>query len=192
MGQWGDSPALPHDKSNITESEETPMPSYTSEAVILADTEEIATAAASMVGSCRQTGLDLGGYRGLIGCALTLGMQPARHGPAWRTDTAFINAVVDLEDEMRRKLFRIRSKKAQLNALLETIPDIEENAHILADIYAALEILEPAEQRIGYAVGRLIAVPGELGDTYAAAYQLVRSGRKLPYDGRFITGSATA
>lgn len=166
--------------------------SYTSEAAVLADTEEIAGTAASMVGSCRQTGLDLGGYRGLVGCALILGMQPAHHGLAWRTDTAFMTAIVDLEDEMRNKLFRIRSKKAQLIALLETIPDIEENARVLADIYAALEILEAAEQRIGYAVGRLIVVPDELGETYAAAYSLVRSGRKLPHDGRWITGGIPA
>ncbi|WP_182875637.1 hypothetical protein [Microbispora sp. H10670] len=167
------------------------MATYLGQAVELADTEEIAAAAAGMVGSCRATGLDVSGYRGLMGCALTLGMQPAHHGEAWRTDRALVNAVVDLEDDMRHRLFRIRSYRDQLDALLETIPDTEENTHVIADIMAALEILASAEQRLGYAAGRLARVPGELGETYAAVYTLIRQGRALPYDGRWITGQTS-
>lgn len=168
------------------------MGTYTAKAVDLADTEELAATAASMVGSCRATGLDIGGYRGLMGCALILGLQPAHHGQPWPTDRALVNAVIDLEDEMRRRLFLIRSFRAQLLAYLEMIPDTEENAHVIADILAALEILEAAERQIGYAAGRLARVPGELGETYTAAYDLIRQGRALPYDGRWITGGTPA
>ncbi|MFC7382214.1 hypothetical protein [Sphaerisporangium rhizosphaerae] len=38
----------------------------------------------------------------------------------------------------------------------------------------------------------LIAVPGELGETYAAAYALIARGRTLPHEGRWVTGARTS
>ena len=48
--------------------------------------------------------------------------------------------------------------------------------------------MEALIQRLRIALARLRAVPADLGDTYEAAYRLVRAGGHLPYEGRWITG----
>jgi hypothetical protein len=38
---------------------------------------------------------------------------------------------------------------------------------------------------------RIRAVPEDLGERYVAAYNTIRRGHVLPYDGRFITGQGS-
>ncbi|MGJ6962540.1 hypothetical protein ACSDR0_11585 [Streptosporangium sp. G11] len=164
--------------------------SILSTAIALADTSELAHTATVMVGRCGSTGLVPASYRGVIAAAVTLGMTGPPRAVAWCNDIEFVNALVDLETELS---IRLREANAMIRTLwgrLEEIPATEENADLIATICAALEILTPAASRIEYAMGRLMAAPNELGETYAAAYNLVRSGRRLPRNGRWITGDA--
>ncbi len=164
--------------------------SYLSDAITLADTTELAIDAADMVGRCQATGLVAAGYRGLIAASLTLGAQPARRGAAWRTDTDFVNAVVDLETALYYRLHQVRAMIAQLSALLAELESRDEEHRdkaLIAQVEAAIQILEAARKRLEYAAGRTLSVPDELGETYAAAYSLVRSGRNLPFNGRWVT-----
>jgi hypothetical protein len=165
-----------------------------STAVSLADTSELAAAAATMIGRCRGTGIVVASYRGLIAAAVTLGMPPALRGRAWSTDTAFVTALVDLECDLFGRLSQVNSMIANLQAeivrlegLYDGTPETEIYLRHIALLQAALEVLVPAQGRLNYALGRVMAVPDELGETYAAAYAHVRSGRLLPFNGRWIT-----
>jgi hypothetical protein len=57
---------------------------------------------------------------------------------------------------------------------------------------AAIEVLEPLTARLRHALGRLRAVPSDLGETYESVYSLIRRGGAMPRRGRWITGQETA
>ncbi|MEU8364920.1 hypothetical protein AB0C27_53795 [Nonomuraea sp. NPDC048882] len=166
-----------------------------STAVSLADTSEIAGTAAAMIGRCQATGIVVASYRGLIAAAVTLGMQPALRGRAWPTDTTFVTALVDLECDLFSRLTQVNAMIDRLVGDIEWLesqytgtPETEIYLRRSAVLRAALDVLIPAQTRLNYALGRVMAVPEELGETYAAACAHVRSGRQLPFNGRWITG----
>jgi hypothetical protein len=58
---------------------------------------------------------------------------------------------------------------------------------------AALEVLAPLPRTLTAALRAVRRLPGDLHDTYAAAYDLVTADpRAMPADGDFITGTAAA
>lgn len=163
-----------------------------SDAINAANLEEEAATAAMIVSRCHSTGLDARSYRCVIGAAVTLGMAPWSRLPRWSGDQEFVNALIDLECDLYGRLQQIVGMIARLNAAYEACPKTKRNADYLAAIETALSILGPARVKVTTALNRIMAAPDELADTYAACYRLVRAGRVLPFDGRFISGEATA
>jgi acyl-CoA reductase-like NAD-dependent aldehyde dehydrogenase len=56
---------------------------------------------------------------------------------------------------------------------------------------AATDILDPLAERLARALGQLRTVPQDLGEVYELIYDFVRSGGKLPQNGRWIEGACT-
>jgi hypothetical protein len=54
---------------------------------------------------------------------------------------------------------------------------------------AAADLLGPLAERLARALGKLRAVPQDLGEVYELVYAFVRSGGKLPRYGRWIAGA---
>jgi hypothetical protein len=136
-------------------------------------------------------------------------------GPAHPSDVAFLAAVADAEDDAR-DLFAAAGKLAdQVTAALDAAHDDLDDA--LADLAAAqaaedddaaadataraaaarvriqaceraLAVLAELDRRLRYAIARLQAAPAALGETYEAAYDLIRAGGLMPFDGRWLTG----
>ncbi len=74
----------------------------------------------------------------------------------------------------------------QVHPLRAHIHDLEQH---IADCEMALETLGDLAARLAYAAGCLQRVPGDLTETYEAAYRLLRFGLRLPADGDFLTGT---
>ena len=55
----------------------------------------------------------------------------------------------------------------------------------------ATEILDLITPRLRYALQRIRALPGDLGETYESVYNLIRRGGRMPYEGRWIEGAHT-
>ncbi|WP_219471273.1 hypothetical protein [Nonomuraea rhizosphaerae] len=157
-------------------------------ALAAADTEEQAATAQHMLTRCYASGLDPDAYRTVIYAASTLGYADHTKGSAWGSDREFFAALIDLECELFTKLKHINNLMRWIAEEWNTTPNIAENIPYFNALLAAKDILNPAAQRVGIALARIIAAPDELTHAYAACYRLVRAGRKLPYDGRFITG----
>lgn len=161
----------------------------------LADTEELAAAAAQGVGRCVAAGLDPDVYRGWVGATVALGGRPRRlhRSQAWRTDREMLTALADLEDDITAALRQVRTAAVgivhQRDAALDSHPPAEQLRAVVEDCDTAIGVLQAAGQRLDYALGRLRAVPEDLGDTYEALYRMVRSGRAMPHDGRWLTGT---
>ncbi|MET8987771.1 hypothetical protein ABZW49_20180 [Nonomuraea wenchangensis] len=158
-------------------------------AVEAADTTELAAEAAVMVSRCHASGLDPDAYRCVIAAMVNLGAAAATGGPAWWSDREFVGRLIDLECELYTKLQHINNLIAKVQLEWATTPNIPENVPYFAMLQAAADVLRPACARVTAALNRVIAAPDELTGTYAACYRLVRSGRQLPYKGRFISGA---
>jgi chromosome segregation ATPase len=187
--------------------------SYTARAEHLADTEETGDTLADIAGRCHATGLDPDVYRPVIVATITLGRRPKR-GPAWANDVELVETVEDVTDEFRAIAAAVNAFNAEVTQALEQAEHnlaaaqrdlrsardddeaasaraaVAEAQRTIADCMEALEILADAGQRLAFVLAKLLAVPDELGDTYAAAYETVRRGHRLPHDGRFIGASA--
>jgi hypothetical protein len=166
-------------------------------AMTLADTSELGLAAAQMCGRCRSTGIIPASYRRLMGAAYVLGTpyMPMLHaGRAWRSDVQFVNWLIDLECDLYNAIVQVNNMMQQvrdaIGAWWAVYDDTDETAYVL-DMIAMLESVLPplygAARRLRYALNRVMGAPDELGEVYAAAYQHVRAGRKLPYNGRWLT-----
>jgi NACalpha-BTF3-like transcription factor len=182
---------------------------YLPRAEALADTEDLAHELAEAAGRCHATGLDPDVYRSLIVATVMLGERPKR-GPAWANDAEMVETIEDLTDQARIRVEEIRLLAAEVEAARETVRvelsaakrDVaaagsgQERAHAraradrartaVADCDTAMEVLADADARLVAVVPRLLAVPDELGDTYAAAYETLGRGHRLPFDGRFL------
>lgn len=174
----------------------------------LSDLEELGENAARQCGRCQATGLVARSYRCLLGVAYALRtpyVAMLHRGPAWRDDVQFVTQVIDLHCDIYERRVRVnvlvqqtRERVAELWAAYECIADVEKEAAEAEAILFEIGILEdalrrllPAQVRLGYALERIALAPDELGDVYAAAYRLVRAGRVLPFNGRWLTGDLT-
>ena len=166
-------------------------------AMALADTTDLGEVAARMCGRCQATGLVASSYRRLIGTARVLGvpyMAMLHAGVAWRRDVGFVNVLIDLECDICNRLVQVNSMivnfEGQIAGLWAIYDGTDETAWCLVQIgilQGAVQVLYPALARLRYALRRIHGAPDELGETYAAAYRHVRSGRKLPLNGRWLT-----
>lgn len=164
--------------------------------------EEAATygeQAAQLCGRCQATGLDPDAYRGLSGAAVTLGAQPLRRGQTALADDhdfaqeldAVETDLVDFRAEVEH--WRRATRDAMQRAQAGLGSDDEERQRraraVVADCEEALAVLDGLDTRVRHALNRLVAVPDELGGTYLAAYRLVKSGRRMPHEGRWLEAS---
>jgi hypothetical protein len=166
-------------------------------AMALADTTDLGEIAARMCGRCRATGLVASSYRRLVGTAYVLGtpyLAMLHGGLAWRTDVGFVNVLIDLECDIYNRLVQVNNMilqlQGQIAGLWATYDETPETEWCLAEIgllQGVLEGLYPALSRLKYALRRVHGAPDELGEVYAAAYRHVRAGRKLPFNGRWLT-----
>ncbi|MGI5288006.1 hypothetical protein ACQEVF_32340 [Nonomuraea polychroma] len=156
-------------------------------AIAVADTEQQAANALFIKSRCEATGMEPASYRCVIGAMVRLGDAVASRGPAWRNDHEFVGALLDLECNLFTKLQQINRLIRQINVAIAQINEYTPLEHIDA-LYASLDLLHPAASHVTAALNRVIAAPEELAETYAACYRHVRAGKKLPYDGRFISG----
>lgn len=187
--------------------------SYYPRAEHLANLEEHADVAAEMCGRCRAAGLDPRIYRGLIGAAVALGQRPKR-ALAWASDVEMVEGAEDLMTQLAVRQVEIRSLAAEAEAALAQArielasaeaaltrakkdkdraaaqARIAKAKAVIADCMAALGLLATASEQVDYAVAKLIELPDQLGDTYAEAYETVRSGHVLPHDGRWLGQTA--
>lgn len=173
--------------------------SWTGQAEVLADTQELGNEAGIMAGRCQATGLDPRSFRGIIGASLALGSGPAHSlGVRWASDRELITAICDLLDLIadrwtayRALLVAAANARAFARALLAGAPDDLGAGYqraVIADCTTALDILGSLAARLRAASSRLNAAPHELGETYAAVYALIAQGRRMPHNGRWITG----
>jgi hypothetical protein len=157
-------------------------------AIDTADTSEEAAVAAFIMSRCHASGLAAAAYRCVVGAAVNLGLAGGSRQQAWRNDHEFVGALIDLECDLFTKLQAINSVIAMVQAEWANTPNTRENVPYFAALQAAMDMLVPARDRVTAALNRVIAAPDELADTYAVCYRHVRSGRSLPYRGRFISG----
>jgi hypothetical protein len=158
------------------------------------------------IGRSRSTGLDPAAYAGLIGAAFALGgtggriealaaLRLIRPFTRWRNDGELLDFILEIELIIRARLGILTAMAAQFEAdrahaleLMEHASSYQRGRLILRDCNAALAILQPAIDRLRYALSRVAAVPTDLGERYEAAYNTLQRGHVLPHDGRFITG----
>lgn len=159
-------------------------------AIATADTEQQSAHALFLRSRCEASGMDPDSYRCVIGAVLRLGPAVTGRGPAWRNDHEYVGALIDLECDLHTKLQQVNNLIAGVHVAIAGINEYTRVEDIAA-LYAALDLLNPAADRVVSALSRVIAAPEELTETYAIAYRFVRSGRKLPYRGRFISGEIT-
>lgn len=157
-------------------------------AIATADTSEEAAVAAFIMSRCHASGLAASAYRCVVGAAVNLGLVGGSRQQAWRNDHEFVGALIDLECDLFTKLQSINSVIAMVQAEWANTPNIPENVPYFNMLLAARDVLVPARARVTAALNRVIAAPDELAETYAVCYRHVRSGRSLPYRGRFISG----
>lgn len=173
--------------------------SWTSRAEVLADTSELAAEAHAMAGSCRATGLDPRSFHGVIGAAVALGAYPINAtGLPWQCDKDLIIAICDLLDviadrwrsyvRLRHAIAVTRARARAHLAATDNERDVAVLRRVVIDCNTALETLEPLPSRLRAASKRLNDAPEQLGETYAAVYRLLAAGRRMPVDGRWITG----
>lgn len=175
----------------------------------LSDLDELGEVAAMQCGRCQATGLVAQSYRCLLGVAYVLRtpyMAMLHKGRPWRDDVQFVTQVIDLHCDIYERRVRVnvlvqqtRERVAELWAAYQRIAEAEKSTPeaeaILFEIgilQDALRRLLPAQVRLGYALERIALAPDELGDVYAAAYRHVRAGRKLPFNGRWLTADGAA
>lgn len=173
--------------------------SWTGRAQVLTDTSELAQQAEWMAGRCRGTGLDPRSFTGVIGAAIALGAYPVSAiGPRYTNDRELITAICDLLDDIADKwqaYVKLRHQVATARARARVVlrgttneRDVPVLQGIISDCTTALETLESLPGRLQGASKRLNETPEQLGETYAAVYALVAQGRRMPLNGRWMTG----
>ncbi len=113
--------------------------------------------------------------------------------------TATLDAALDTLDAGRQALAAARAmptrdkcdgchnaKASAIAAAEAAIADAQERASLCE---AAIDVLDPLITRLRHALGRLRAVPSDLGETYESVYTLIRRGGVMPYEGRWIEGA---
>lgn len=175
------------------------MDTWTARAETLA--AEAAAHGADASGMCaraRATGLDPDAYRGLIGAAAILGCPPGGGpgGKRFDDDHDFATALDTLESDLAEHASQTarlgrnaRSEHTAAHHRLDNAVTEQERraaSNHAADLDEAIAILKALHRRVRHAQQRLAVVPDEIGGTYLEVYRLVKAGRVLPYDGRWL------
>ena len=178
--------------------------SWTAQAEVLAETEEMGDDIALMAGRCRVTGLDPRSFAPIMGAAMALGSRPwhVMESP-YDSDEELIGDVLEHDTAVWRRqnaYLKLRSAIVQSRAYAIAMynhaasqdppvtMDMDYYQAVRIDCDTALEVLAPLPQRLRTARSRLMSAPAELGETYQAVYALLAEGRVMPYDGRWIAG----
>ncbi|MFB9248572.1 hypothetical protein ACFFWE_10060 [Sphaerisporangium melleum] len=175
------------------------MTTWTGHAETLADTTALAAQAEHLTGRCRATGLDPRTYAGIIAATIALGAYPVNAtGTPWPQDRDLIEGICDLLDDIADRwhdYIRLRHAAATERARARAHLNATSNPHdkeylqaVVADCTTALDVLAPLAGRLRAASARLNDTPEQLGETYAAVYDLVARGGQMPRNGRWITG----
>jgi hypothetical protein len=168
----------------------------------LADLEELAEDTVRILGRGRAAGLDPTATGGLVTAAHALGASPGdvfsagRLHRAYPSDREFLEELVLAEEDLAERAAAVSSLQERvflaLAAATSDDPDDEDEDSDAEDRAALCEeaagILDEVAPRLRLALARVRAVPGDLGETYEAAYDLVRRGGVLPHRGRWVTG----
>lgn len=161
----------------------------------------------SDLGGARNAGLDPDAVRPLTGAAIALGADKVEvflAGRAWPDarfldDRHFLGRVADAADDGAELTAAVARLAATVSAALTAARADWKNARpgSAAQREAAerisvckdtLAVLASLHQRLRFAVDRLDSVPEAMGETYEAAYALIRNGGQLPHEGRWLTG----
>lgn len=160
----------------------------------------------------------LGGLIGAAAALGTPGIKvyAAGKGPGGRyaDEGAFLGALADAEDEIAERLKAAGRLQEQAVAALDAALDALDRAQAMpvrepcdgchGRKAAAIDdarrrialcedttgILDPLARRLTHALARLRAVPSDLGETYESVYNLIRRDGRMPYEGRWIEGTA--
>lgn len=190
--------------------------SYHSEAVALQHrAEEAGCQAATWHAAALAAGVDAEAVRGLMGAALVLAAPLTvilGDAPPWEQDKLMLSATEDtaalvaetardarrLGDQARDALEDAQAALAAARAAYASASGPADASTAEAAMSAALaqissctsalELLEDLTQRLAHAHARLESVPDDLREVYEAHYRLVRKGRVLPFEGRWLTG----
>lgn len=193
------------------------MTTWTGQAHLLADAiREPGFAAAGLCASAWSARVDPGAIRGLVGAAMTLTggeagsalWAPADACPDDRTLLAAAEEIEGVVAELLRhatmtaQACRARwedaaAKAAAAHAALasghvEAQADLAAARAELADLEAALEVVDETGTRLAHAADCLRRLPDDLAAVYEVPYQHRRERGPLPRDGEFLTGTATA
>lgn len=177
---------------------------WTAQAEVLADTEEMGADIALMAGRCRATGLDPQSFAPIMGAAMALGSHPWRvMDHRFDSDEELIGDVLEFDTRVWRRqnaYLKLRSAIVQSrayaiamynDAAVQDPPNTMDMGYwvtVCGDCDAALEVLAPLPRRLRTARARLMQAPVALGETYQAVYDLLSQGRVMPHDGRFLAG----
>jgi len=165
----------------------------------LADLEELADDAVRILGRGRAAGLDPAATGGLVTAATALGASPGdvyaagRLHRAYPSDREFLEELSLAEEDLTERAAAVsRLQELVASALDAALADVgfkgrdaEKRIELCEEAAGILDQLAP---RIRLALARVRTVPADLGETYEAAYDMVRRGGVLPRRGRWITG----
>jgi hypothetical protein len=165
----------------------------------LADLEELADDAVRILGRGRAAGLDPAATGGLVTAATALGASPGdvfsagRLHRAYPSDREFLEELSLAEEDIGDRAAAVSRQQELVTIALDAAladvgikgRDAEARIELCEEAAGILDALAP---RLRLALARVRAVPADLGETYEAAYDLVRRGGVLPRRGRWITG----
>jgi hypothetical protein len=185
------------------------------------DVAELAAEVIMILGQARAARLDPDALGGLVGAAFALGGDqltiytagPPLHTPH-RDDASFLEAVAEAADGIAEALAQAKElQREAATALASALAALDEARAMptgtdAQDTNRAAALMEAAQRvaaardadyaartlarHLERAQLRLVAVPEDLGDTYQAAYDLIRGGGRLPADGDWLTGEGAS
>jgi hypothetical protein len=195
-------------------------------AEVLEDADELVQAITAVLTGARGAGVDPAAVTSLAAAARALdpgadtchnaGTKHDRHsGSGYRSDTKFLEAAFEAEDDVRERLQEVQQLQEAVAAAMDAAQTALDAAYAMptrepctgchgareaaiADAerriglcQAAAEILDPLAERLLTALGHLRQVPADLGEIYELVYEFIRKGGKLPVYARWIEGERT-
>ena len=179
------------------------------------DTGELVQAVTAILAGAQGAGVDPAAVTSLARAAQALdpgadtrydaGGKEDRHpGSRYRSDSEFLEAVSQADDDVRERLRDVQQLRDQVATALDAAQAALDAAYTMpvrepctgchgareaaiADAErriglceAAAEILDPLAERLQAALGHVRQVPQDLGEVYELVYEFIRKGGKLP------------
>jgi hypothetical protein len=195
-------------------------------AEVLEETGELVQAITAVLTGAQGAGVDPAAATSLAAAAWALdpgadtgydaGSKHDRHpGSGYRSDSEFLEAVVEAEDDARERLQELQQLHETVAAAMDAAQAALDAAYAMpvrepctgchgakeaaiADAErriglceAAAEILDPLAEHLRAALSHLRQVPQDLGEVYELVYEFIRKGGKLPVYARWIEGERT-